>query len=76
MLGFRMGLKEFTNTWYNIKKPVLSDYFVLKFFKSMILDLESKSTLLSQEGQTGQKGIKSGTLLSNSSLNTQFFISK
>ena len=41
MLGFRMGLKEFTNTWYNIKKPVLSDYFVLKVFKSMILDLES-----------------------------------
>ena len=76
MLGFRMGLKEFTNTWYNIKKPVLSDYFVLKVFKSMILDLESKSTLLSQEGQTGQKGIKSGTLLSNPSLNTQFFISK
>ena len=41
MLGFRMRLKEFINTWYNIKKPVLSDYFVLKVFKSMILDLES-----------------------------------
>ena len=36
-----MGLKEFTNTWYNIKKPVLSDYFVSNVFKSMIFDSDS-----------------------------------
>ena len=45
-----MGLKEFTNTWYNIQKPVLSDYFVSNVFKSMIFD--SDSTSQSQEGQT------------------------